>query len=149
LQNETSVTEAWRGWGVENLKTARLRKLGPERLDLSHGRRGLVELFTRDAADVTAGYGRFSHAATSECKASVVDGMLRLEEGAVESDQRLEITSQKLIGRNEWPPRLEVRAKMEGEQSGSGAWHVGLSVGNVRCSIILCIAGVDFGSRMW
>jgi hypothetical protein len=136
-QEKVTIAEAWQHWAKENLETAKLKKLGLERLSLTDRRNALVESFTRNAADVTKGYGRLSHEATIPSKARVVDGVLRLEEGRFEggtgeSDQRLAITSQKLIGRKEWPNRLEIQAKLGGEEAGSGGYHVGISVGKVK-----------------
>ena len=128
----TPVGAAWKAWADKHLATTKLKPLGSERLDLSHGRQLFVESFSRAVADAKKGYGRLLHESTAATQASVADGKLRLEQGETESDQRLALTSQKLTGRPTWPDRLEIRARMGGEEGGSGAWHIGISVGQIK-----------------
>ncbi|MCG8587422.1 MAG: hypothetical protein MI757_22170 [Pirellulales bacterium] len=127
-----TIAAAWREWADSELATVKLKTLGAERLDLSHGRGSLTEMFTRKSTDATKGYGRLGYEATVPARTIVADGILRMEYGGTEGDQRLAITSQKLTGRREWPKKLEIRAKMGGEADGSGTYHVGISIGQVK-----------------
>jgi hypothetical protein len=129
---EDSLAEVWRAWADRHLQVAPVTKLQVARLDLSHGREFYEETFTIAAGDVTNGYGRFTYENDLPTKASVANGVLRLEGDHPEADQRLCTTAEKLTGRREWPRIVELRAKLTGEEAGSGGYHIGLSVGRLK-----------------
>jgi hypothetical protein len=95
--------------------------------------KAFVEKFTKPTKDATQGYGAFVYEASDpKWKAEVSEDRLRLSGDHGEGDQRLFITAQKVIGKPKWPDSLEVAADLGGTDAGSGAWHVGLSVGQVK-----------------
>jgi hypothetical protein len=130
---EVTLAEAWRTWSEGELPTAALRvPLGQKRLDLTAGRNALHETFSRPAKSLAKGYGDFLYEADNGGGASVVDGRLLLHGDNDEGDQRLFITSQRMIGRRQWPRSLQVRAKLGGKEGNNVGWHVGVSIGRVK-----------------
>jgi len=93
-----------------------------------------VERFTEPAEDVTKGYRSFGYETTLRgCKADVSGGRLLLRGDHVqEGDQRLVVTASRVTGKASWPDSLEVTARLGGTAKGSGAWHVGVSIGRVK-----------------
>ena len=128
-----TLGDAWKEWSLKEFAGARLdAQVGAKRLDLSAGRNTLDEAFARDQKSLAEGYGRFLYEATNRGPAKAADGKLRIDGNNPEGDQRLYITSQRMIGRDRWPGGLEVRAKMGGELGNNFGWHLGLSVGRVK-----------------
>ena len=128
-----TIGDAWQRWAAKELAGATLdQQLGKRRLDLSAGRNILEETFSRDADSLAKGYGRFFYEADNGGAAKVVDGKLRIDGNNREGDQRLAITSERLIGRERWPDQLEVRAQLAGEEGNNFGWHMGVSVGRVK-----------------
>lgn len=128
-----TLAQAWRTWRNEELPTAKLKNpLGAKRFDLSAGRNLLEESFARAAKNVADGYGRFIYEADNQGTASVADGRLLIDGENPEGDQRLYITSQRMIGRDAWPKNVQVRAKLGGKEGNNFGWHMGVSVGRVK-----------------
>lgn len=129
-----AIAKTWQDWTRRNAKTAELKTpLGNRRLDPSAGRRSLTETFAVAAAEGMKVYGTlFSYEADSDSKAQVSGGMLRIAGDSRESDQRLFVTSRKMIGRQQWPRKVEVIAKLGAEAAGSGNYHVGVSIGRMK-----------------
>lgn len=142
---DQTLGAAWKTWSAKELSTAKLdHRLGPQRLDLSAGRNTLEENFVRDAASVAQGYGRFLYNADNGGPAKVAQGKLRIDGSNPEGDQRLYMTSQRMIGRERWPDELEVRVKLGGEAGNNFGWHMGVSVGNVKTLFHPGLAGGHF-----
>ena len=129
---DQSWREYWKTWSENQLPTAQLIRLGTRRYDLSLARDMFIERFSSASENIRPGYGRFEYEADIRANDCVVDGMLRLEGNHPEGDQRLVITSRRLAGRQVLPSEIEVRALLKGENVQSGAWHLGLSVGEVK-----------------
>ena len=128
-----TLGEAWRQWGDEQLAKAELNAaLGKQRLELSAGRNVVEESFAVDQASLAKGYGRFQFEADNNGTARVANGKLRIDGRSGEGDQRLFLTSRRMIGRDRWPDKLEVRAKLGGEEGNNYGWHLGVSVGRVK-----------------
>ena len=145
LDADQTLGAAWKKWSAKELSTAKLdHRLGAQRLDLSAGRNTLEEDFGRDAASVAQGYGRFLYNADNGGPAKVAQGKLRIDGNHPEGDQRLYITSQRMIGRERWPDKLEVRVKLGGEAGNNFGWHMGVSVGNVKTLFHPGLAGGHF-----
>jgi hypothetical protein len=89
--------------------------------------------FTRAAKDVTRGYGPFAYEATGRgWRAGVSGGKLRMGGDHPAGDQRLVVTARRAIGKPRWPDAFVVTARLGGGDEDSGAWHVGVSVGDVK-----------------
>ena len=129
---EQSMKEAWQQWQKEHSVKSSFTKLADNRLDLNLGRRFLEENFSTDLADATAGYGKFKYLETGRASAAIKDGILYVHGTNPEADQRFVVTSDALTGRSTWPDKFEVRAKLGGGAAGSGGYHVGVSVGNLK-----------------
>lgn len=144
LSGKQTLGEAWRAWAQRHLASAGLEEhLGARRLDLSAGRHQLEETFARSQATLKDGYGRFSYTADNGGRAKVADGVLRIRGGGAEGDQRLLITSQRMLGRDRWPDRLVVATNLAGEHGNNYGWHLGVSVGRIK---VLFHPGVDEGA---
>ena len=133
LDGEQTLAGAWKQWAADELATADLRApIGIARLDPRAGRSTLEETFARDLASLENGYGRFLYEADNGAPARVADGRLRLDGNNAEGDQRLYITSQRMIGSDRWPASLEIRTELQGEAGNNFGWHLGVSVGRVK-----------------
>lgn len=144
LSAELTPATAWQTWSVRDLPTARLNvPLGRRRLDLSAGRYSLHETFSRKARSLAGGYGVFRYSSTNGGTARVVAGRLLIGGANNEVDQRVSVTSARMIGRTQWPRVVEVRARLGGKQGNNLGWHVGVSVGRVK---VLFHPGLSGGS---
>jgi len=126
-----SQREYWRDI-TNHMDSTDLKKLGDRRLDLQRRAGGILETFQTDAADVNGGYNEFQFASTKPSKAVVKDGKLIIDGNHPECDQSLFITSENLIGDSRLPDTFTVRAKLGGTASGIGAYHVGISIGDLK-----------------
>lgn len=141
---QQTLGDAWRTWADKHLaQTDFTRSTGAQRLVLSAGRNVLEESFATEQASLEKGYGRFLYAADNGGAAKVVDGKLRISGDGPEGDQRLYITSERMMGGDRWPDDLEVRARLGGEEGNNFGWHVGVSVGQVK---VLFHPGVGNGA---
>ncbi|MGB1123850.1 MAG: HEAT repeat domain-containing protein [Phycisphaeraceae bacterium] len=133
LTDSQSLGDAWKQWGETSLQNADLSgKLGQRRLNLKAGRNWLDESFKVNKDSLADGYGQFEYESTNQGKASVTDGKLRIDGASKEGDQRLFITSQRMIGSDRWSDVVEVSAKLGGEKGGNYGWHMGVSVGKIK-----------------
>jgi len=133
LNERLSLHDAWKVWQEQGLASADLsNQVGAKRLDLSAGRNTLKEAFLANQPSVAKGYGRFLYESDNQGDAKAVDGKLRIDGDNDEGDQRLYLTSQRMIGRDRWPDKLEVRARLGAEEGNNYGWHVGVSVGQVK-----------------
>lgn len=128
-----TVTEHWKRWADANDESAKLQTpVGNQRLQLHRAMVIFRENFARAVPSIAKSYGRFRYESTIPAKASVVDGVLRLDGDHAEADQRLFIEAKELVGRPELPRPFFVQAELTGEAAGSGAYHVGVSVGRIK-----------------
>lgn len=133
LSGNLTLPEAWHAWSVRERTGAKLHlPLGRKRLDLTAGRNSLHENFTRQAKSLAKGYGSFLYEADNTGTARVMEGKLLIDGDNDEGDQRLYITSDRMIGRLQWPRSFEVRARLGGNEGNNFGWHVGVSIGRVK-----------------
>lgn len=111
--------------------------VGEARLDATPFRSIFFESFDREMKQVESRYGLFRFETTlDEGRASVARNLLRFQ-GAfktpgADGDQRLVLPATSVIGRRNLPSEFQIRTRLGGEAIGAGAYHVGVSVGNVR-----------------
>lgn len=92
-----------------------------------------VEFFNKDAASVSKGYQRLKFISEVETGGSVKDGIARLQGNHNgDGDQQLQLLAKDLTGKEEFPDSFRIESKIGGGGEGSGSYHVGISVGNVR-----------------
>jgi hypothetical protein len=133
LSGNQTLADAWQVWSVRELPTAKLSvPLGRKRLNLSAGRDSLHETFSGHAKSLTKGYGHFLYEANNTGGASVAEGQLLIGGDNDEGDQRVYITSERMIGRAQWPKNFELRAKLGGKEGNNFGWHIGVSIGRVK-----------------
>jgi hypothetical protein len=132
-QDMETAVNLWRRWLEANADTAPLRvPVGRQRLQLAREAIVFRESFAEDAASIKTGYGRFTYESSLPAKASVAGGVLRLDGDHPEADQRLCIAAKNVTGRREFPRRFSIKAKLTGGAAGSGGYHVGVSVGQIK-----------------
>lgn len=92
-----------------------------------------VEFFNKDAASVSEGYQRLKFITEVETGGAVEEGMARLKGNHNgDGDQQLLLHAKDLTGNEEFPDSFRIESKIGGGAEGSGSYHVGISVGNVR-----------------
>ena len=129
----STAVEEWQKWLVANGDSARLQvPVGRERLDLLRAMIVFRENFRNDVTQIQNSYGRFRYESTIPTNASVARNRLQLDGNHGEADQRLFVMSRELTGGRAFPSQFSVSTKMGGGPEGSGAYHVGLSVGRIK-----------------
>ncbi len=107
--------------------------LGKERHALDEYLAGFQENFDIAAKSITSNYGQMKYVTTVDgATASVRDGIARLDGKHNEGDQRLLIAAPRVVGQKTFTETFTVVAEIGGEGAGAGAYHVGVSIGNLR-----------------
>lgn len=128
-----TIVNHWKQWADSNLDSAELQiPVGDQRLQLNRAVIIFREAFVQEVPSIRESYGRFRYASTIPANASVADGIFRLHGNHPEADQRLFIEAKNLTGGEIFPRRFLVKARLTGEAEGSGAYHVGVSVGRIK-----------------
>ncbi|MDG2223683.1 MAG: hypothetical protein P8L85_20045 [Rubripirellula sp.] len=119
---------------VATLETSQWQlPLRGKRLQL-HEFRGIYrEEFKQSVAKIIGRYGQLQYeTSVANASASVDRGLLRLHGNHAEGDQRMIVTAKQLIGSAHFTKSFDVKAEIGGEAEGSGGYHVGISIGNLR-----------------
>lgn len=131
--SETDLDAAvplWHAWAAGS---PRWGVVGRRRLEPTLFGIIFAESFDEDASEIEQAYHRLACEKTdAAASASVAGGVLRLHGDRPECDQRLCITAVGALGEPVFPPTFRVKAAVGGDGDMPGAWHVGVSVGNVR-----------------
>lgn len=92
-----------------------------------------VELFNKDADSVSTGYRSLKFKTGVGAGGSVKEGMARLKgDHDGNGDQQLLLHAKDLTGKEEFPESFRIESKIGGGAGGSGSYHVGISIGDVR-----------------
>ena len=93
-----------------------------------------VEMFSEPAGSLTKGYRRMNFVASPGKDGKVENGMAQFwgSKNQDEGDQRLVLDAKSITGEAEFPKKFHIEVKISGLAGGEGAYHVGVSVGNVR-----------------
>ena len=123
-------------WTKEDLLREAVTSLLNERLGRKAGKPGgslFLETFDQDAVSLGEGYRRFRFEAGKGMTGGVAAGILRMAGNHPDDgDQRLLLDAERVTGRETFPDSFQIEARLGGDPGGEGAYHVGVSVGNVR-----------------
>jgi hypothetical protein len=123
-------------WAKDNLLREAVTSLLEERKNPDAAKPNaklFVEFFNKDAASVSDGYQRLKFKTGVGVAGSVKDGMARLDgKHDGNGDQQLLLHAKDLTGNEEFPNSFRIESKIGGNFEGMGAYHVGISIGNVR-----------------
>lgn len=93
----------------------------------------LYEWFGENSKELDGRYRGFRLENSAKRGGKVADGKLIFSGSqGVDGDQRLVLTSQDWLGTPNFGKRFRVSAKLGGREGGSGAWHLGITVGKIR-----------------
>jgi hypothetical protein len=123
-------------WAREDLVRHAVTSLLRERLNNGNPAPAVIvfaEFFDHPLASLKDGYKRFHYKANEGMTGSVHDGVLVMNGNHVnDGDQRLLLDAKSLYGKKTFPDKFRIEARLGGEVGGEGAYHIGLSIGNVR-----------------
>lgn len=92
-----------------------------------------AEFFKQPTPSLKDGYRRFHFEADEGMSGLVSEGRLRMKGNhGGDGDQRLLLELRDLSGEAEITRPYQINVRLGGEQGGTGAYHVGISIGNVR-----------------
>lgn len=107
--------------------------MGARRLELKEYGIVFREDFRHAIANIQKLYGQLRYESTVPgARGSVKQGVARLHGDHNEGDQRLFITAPQIVGKDSFTKSFYVEAQLGGEAKGTGAYHVGISIGNLR-----------------
>lgn len=91
------------------------------------------EWFGEDQAKLGKEYRQFAFENSAKRAGKVMDGQLVFSGmNGQDGDQRLVLRSEKWPGAETFGEAFQVSVKLRGESQGSGAWHLGITIGKVR-----------------
>lgn len=92
-----------------------------------------VECFNAEKPSLSGGYRQLRFSAADELVGAVTGGMARFKgDHAQNGDQRLILRASDCNGKQEFPDAFRIESKIGGAPGGEGAYHVGISIGNIR-----------------
>lgn len=116
-------------WAVTDLLRERENRQGAPEVPVVL----FAEMFRQDAPALAGGYRRFRFVADEGLVGVVADGTARLKGNhGGDGDQSLVLDSKAITGKAEYPPTFRIETKLGAEAGGGGAYHIGVSIGNVR-----------------
>ncbi len=127
-----TAVQRWKKWAASP-DIDRARPVGLARLKTDRYGLLLSVQFIGEVPAIRDSYPMFRFETNVLGKASVTRGRLRLgDQRGIEGDLRLYVTAEKLLGQATFPKAFQVKATLGGEDQLAGAWHVAVSVGNLR-----------------
>ena len=129
------VLQADGRWAREDLLRNAVASLVRERSGKGKGPTELLfaEFFNTPCPALDGLYRKFRFQADDDMAGLVSDGVLRMKgDHGGDGDQRLLLHASELPGKDSFPETFRIEVKLCGEAGGGGAFHVGVSVGNVR-----------------
>jgi hypothetical protein len=137
----TTAGIRWKAWAASPAAD-HPQPLGCKRLEVARYGLILLESFLADA-EIRDQYHEMQYASNCGGKGSVSHGILRLDGNHGEGDQRLYVTSRRLLDQPTFPARFRIKTQLGAEADNAGVWHIGVSVGNIR---ILFHPGLEGGA---
>jgi HEAT repeat protein len=121
--------KSWQKWWTTNRNQVDLAAC----VDLNRQPILFRETFNREDTNITDRYKQMRFETNGKGRGSVARDRLVLtsEEGG-DKFLSLSISSRVLLGQRVFPKKFQVQARLGGEETAAGLWHVGVSLGDVR-----------------